>query len=220
MSNPQPFSVDDHPAFVAYDFDADAAFQAGVRSILSKATATTPASSQSIDASSSEAEDAGDAAATKLLNAKRFYFRKFVMPTLAKPSAPAEAAPPAPPATSLPPTSTDPSIHTAPLAAVETAIATAPAPSASLDTTAPSAAQHADASAATAEAAASSDPTYPRSFAEICAMVARGEPVPGVRTIPDTTYGMQMATSAQMQPRRKPWEKEEGEGGGGGGGNE
>ncbi|KAJ3412394.1 hypothetical protein HDV05_000814 [Chytridiales sp. JEL 0842] len=52
-----------------------------------------------------------------------------------------------------------------------------------------------------------STPKYPKTFAELCAMVARGEPIPGIKQIPDTVHGT--ASVAKIKPRRKPWESAE-----------
>ncbi|KAJ3308184.1 hypothetical protein HDU76_004087 [Blyttiomyces sp. JEL0837] len=49
-------------------------------------------------------------------------------------------------------------------------------------------------------------PVYPKSFAEICEMVARGEKIPGVREIPSTLHGVNEASIPKMKPRAKPWE--------------
>ncbi|TPX72251.1 hypothetical protein SpCBS45565_g00545 [Spizellomyces sp. 'palustris'] len=55
-----------------------------------------------------------------------------------------------------------------------------------------------------------SEPQYPRSFQELCEMVARGEEVPGIRTIPNKINEAPPSES-HLAPRRKPWEtKKEG----------
>ncbi|KAJ3296745.1 hypothetical protein HK104_001255 [Borealophlyctis nickersoniae] len=56
----------------------------------------------------------------------------------------------------------------------------------------------------------SSEPPYPRSFHELCEMVARGEPIPGIRKIPDKLSEEKPSTSV-MAPRKKPWEKNKGD---------
>ncbi|KAJ3023245.1 hypothetical protein HKX48_003849 [Thoreauomyces humboldtii] len=46
---------------------------------------------------------------------------------------------------------------------------------------------------------------YPRSFQEICEMVAKGELVPGIKQIPDT-LNEQAPSASALNPRKKPWE--------------
>ncbi|TPX57154.1 hypothetical protein PhCBS80983_g04034 [Powellomyces hirtus] len=46
---------------------------------------------------------------------------------------------------------------------------------------------------------------YPRSFQEICEMVARGEQVPGIKQIPNKLNEAAPSTS-NLNPRKKPWE--------------
>ncbi|TPX78396.1 hypothetical protein CcCBS67573_g00265 [Chytriomyces confervae] len=48
--------------------------------------------------------------------------------------------------------------------------------------------------------------TYPKSFAEICAMVARGEEIPGIRLIPTTVHDPSLASKPVAPKRLKPWE--------------
>ncbi|KAI8832676.1 hypothetical protein BJ741DRAFT_614349 [Chytriomyces cf. hyalinus JEL632] len=47
---------------------------------------------------------------------------------------------------------------------------------------------------------------YPKSFAEICAMVARGEEIPGIRLIPTTVHDPSLASKPVAPRRLKPWE--------------
>ncbi|TPX66644.1 hypothetical protein CcCBS67573_g07775 [Chytriomyces confervae] len=47
---------------------------------------------------------------------------------------------------------------------------------------------------------------YPKSFAEICAMVARGEEIPGIRLIPTTVHDPSLASKPVVPRRLKPWE--------------
>ncbi|KAJ3063771.1 hypothetical protein HDU98_000439 [Podochytrium sp. JEL0797] len=49
-------------------------------------------------------------------------------------------------------------------------------------------------------------PAYPKSFAEICHLVAQGAPIPGVRLIPTTVYDRSLASVSEVKPRPKPWE--------------
>ena len=47
---------------------------------------------------------------------------------------------------------------------------------------------------------------YPMSFNHIVSLISSGEPVPGIKEIPDTTLEGQ-ASEATSEKRRKPWEK-------------
>lgn len=47
----------------------------------------------------------------------------------------------------------------------------------------------------------------PASFAEICALIAEGKPIPGIKDIPDTVLEGQ-STQSQAPRRKKPWEKD------------
>ncbi|KAK0122365.1 hypothetical protein ONS95_010606 [Cadophora gregata] len=49
---------------------------------------------------------------------------------------------------------------------------------------------------------------YPRSFAEIVALIQSGEPIPGIREIDDTPMGLAASSPSVMPKRRKPWEKD------------
>lgn len=60
------------------------------------------------------------------------------------------------------------------------------------------------------EAAASPDEPpapYPTSFAHIVELVTTGQPIPGIKEIPDTILEGQ-ASQATHSKRRKPWEKD------------
>ncbi|KAJ3111531.1 hypothetical protein HDU96_005625 [Phlyctochytrium bullatum] len=50
------------------------------------------------------------------------------------------------------------------------------------------------------------EPHYPKTFAEICALVAQGKPIPGIREIPKTVYDPEKQSQPKMQPKKKPWE--------------
>ncbi|KAI9883623.1 MAG: hypothetical protein M1823_004611 [Watsoniomyces obsoletus] len=54
------------------------------------------------------------------------------------------------------------------------------------------------------------DGSYPRSFAHIVNLIKSGEPIPGVKEIPDTVLEGQESNST-IPPRRKPWEKDQDE---------
>ncbi|KAI8820460.1 uncharacterized protein EV422DRAFT_71105 [Fimicolochytrium jonesii] len=49
------------------------------------------------------------------------------------------------------------------------------------------------------------DGHYPRSFQEICEMIAKGEQVPGIRDIPNKLQEARPSSST-LAPRKKPWE--------------
>ncbi|KAH7413362.1 hypothetical protein BKA64DRAFT_660883 [Cadophora sp. MPI-SDFR-AT-0126] len=49
---------------------------------------------------------------------------------------------------------------------------------------------------------------YPRSFAEIVALIQSGAPIPGIREIDDTPRGLAASSPSVMPKRRKPWEKD------------
>ncbi|KAF2443874.1 hypothetical protein P171DRAFT_464452 [Karstenula rhodostoma CBS 690.94] len=60
-----------------------------------------------------------------------------------------------------------------------------------------------------ASANASEPPApYPTSFAHIVELVTTGQPIPGIKEIPDTLLTGQ-ASQATQSRRRKPWEKDE-----------
>ncbi|KAI9859266.1 MAG: hypothetical protein M1813_007040 [Trichoglossum hirsutum] len=50
---------------------------------------------------------------------------------------------------------------------------------------------------------------YPNSFAQIVDLITRGEPIPGIKDIPDTVLSGKESES-QTAKRRKPWEKDGG----------
>lgn len=50
-----------------------------------------------------------------------------------------------------------------------------------------------------------SEPTYPSSFAHIVELITTGQPVPGIRQIPDTVLEGH-ETPSTVAGRRKPWE--------------
>lgn len=49
---------------------------------------------------------------------------------------------------------------------------------------------------------------YPTSFAHIVELVTTGQPIPGIKEIPNTILSGQ-ASEATQTKRRKPWEKDE-----------
>ncbi|KAK9765193.1 hypothetical protein K7432_006683 [Basidiobolus ranarum] len=49
-------------------------------------------------------------------------------------------------------------------------------------------------------------PDYPRSFQEICELIASGKPIPGIKQIPNK-LSETAPSEATMKPRPKPWEK-------------
>ncbi|KAG9073087.1 hypothetical protein KI688_000874 [Linnemannia hyalina] len=50
------------------------------------------------------------------------------------------------------------------------------------------------------------DPTYPKSFQEICELIASGKPIPGIRQIPNN-LAEGTPSEAKLAPKLKPWEK-------------
>jgi hypothetical protein len=55
---------------------------------------------------------------------------------------------------------------------------------------------------------------YPTSFAHIVELLSSGQPIPGIKDIPDTILTGQGSTAAQSK-RKKPWEKDQTETNGG-----
>ncbi|KAF2204371.1 hypothetical protein GQ43DRAFT_348050, partial [Delitschia confertaspora ATCC 74209] len=53
-----------------------------------------------------------------------------------------------------------------------------------------------------------SQPAYPSSFAHIVELISTGQPIPGIKEIPDTVLTGQ-GTQSTKPKRRKPWEKDE-----------
>ncbi|KAJ4313294.1 hypothetical protein N0V94_007020 [Neodidymelliopsis sp. IMI 364377] len=51
-------------------------------------------------------------------------------------------------------------------------------------------------------------PQYPTSFAHIVELITSGQPIPGIKEIPDTVLTGQ-GTQPEKPRRRKPWEKDE-----------
>ena len=56
------------------------------------------------------------------------------------------------------------------------------------------------------------DAPKPASFAEICALIQEGKPIPGIKDVPDTILEGQ-ASESQTEGRKKPWERTTGSGG-------
>lgn len=52
-----------------------------------------------------------------------------------------------------------------------------------------------------------SPPTYPPSFQELCALIAEGKPIPGIRHIPNE-LAQGTPAAPVLSPPKKPWEKE------------
>ncbi|KAJ3090498.1 hypothetical protein HK102_003528 [Quaeritorhiza haematococci] len=70
-------------------------------------------------------------------------------------------------------------------------------------TTASSAVAPTDPSATTSST--SEQPRYPKSFFELVEMIQKGEPIPGIRQIPNK-LNESPPSSANLKPRKKPWE--------------
>ncbi|KAH7370807.1 hypothetical protein BKA65DRAFT_489278 [Rhexocercosporidium sp. MPI-PUGE-AT-0058] len=49
---------------------------------------------------------------------------------------------------------------------------------------------------------------YPRSFAEIVALIQSGAPIPGIKEFDDTPLGLAASSPSVLPKRRKPWEKD------------
>ncbi|ORY04204.1 hypothetical protein K493DRAFT_57368 [Basidiobolus meristosporus CBS 931.73] len=49
-------------------------------------------------------------------------------------------------------------------------------------------------------------PEYPKSFQEICELIASGKPIPGIKQIPNKLSEVTPSEST-LKPRPKPWEK-------------
>ncbi|KAF9558805.1 hypothetical protein EC968_006861 [Mortierella alpina] len=52
---------------------------------------------------------------------------------------------------------------------------------------------------------AGADPSYPKSFQEICELIASGKPIPGIRQIPNN-LAEGTPSEAKLAPKLKPWE--------------
>ncbi|KAF9206830.1 hypothetical protein BGZ49_001722 [Haplosporangium sp. Z 27] len=50
------------------------------------------------------------------------------------------------------------------------------------------------------------DPSYPKSFQEICELIAAGKPIPGIRQIPNN-LAEGTPSEAKLTPKLKPWEQ-------------
>ncbi|KAF9975107.1 hypothetical protein BGZ73_001368 [Actinomortierella ambigua] len=147
--------------FDSYDFDTDANFQAGLKSILGKQQ----------DKTAQQQKDAID-------NAKFFYFSRFMEAFDLNEYNAWKQSQPQQPSSSL---STDTKVDIA-----HESAAPSPQP--------------------TQPAAPSSEPTYPKSFQEICELIASGQPIPGIRQIPNSLADG-TPSETKMTPRLKPWEK-------------
>lgn len=62
--------------------------------------------------------------------------------------------------------------------------------------------------APTASVAGPGDAPYPISFAQIVELISTGQPIPGIKDIPNTVLEGQSSESTKPR-RRKPWEKDE-----------
>ncbi|KAF8920468.1 hypothetical protein BGZ58_004356 [Dissophora ornata] len=61
-------------------------------------------------------------------------------------------------------------------------------------------------SATDLESTLATDPTYPKSFQEICELIAAGKPIPGIRQIPNN-LAEGTPSEAKLAPKLKPWEQ-------------
>ncbi|KAF9154438.1 hypothetical protein BG015_000912 [Linnemannia schmuckeri] len=154
--------------FESYDFETDANFQAGLKSIIGN----------NQDKSAQEQKDAVE-------KAKYFYYSRFVQNfdynqyrAWRQLKAATSTAQDGQQEGSLAPSST-----TAAAIANETV------------------AKESQSSSTTA-----ADPTYPKSFQEICELIASGKPIPGIRQIPNN-LAEGTPSEAKLAPKLKPWEK-------------
>ncbi|KAF9940857.1 hypothetical protein BGZ65_005880 [Modicella reniformis] len=60
--------------------------------------------------------------------------------------------------------------------------------------------------AVTTSDAPTADPNYPKSFQEICELIASGQPIPGIRQIPNN-LAEGTPSESRMAPKLKPWEQ-------------
>ncbi|KAI9348564.1 hypothetical protein BDR26DRAFT_853474 [Obelidium mucronatum] len=154
-------------SFESYDFTSDAAFMQGLASITAKL----------------ESEGHSDqVVASKIEDAKRFYFQKYVAGGVEQHRQP----------------ETINSSHQESSQALQSTqqinSEVAPSQSDPMDELG-------------GVVTASEQPSYPKSFAEICELVAKGEPIPGIKLIPTTVHDKALASIPVAQKRLKPWEK-------------
>ncbi|KAG0056746.1 hypothetical protein BGZ83_003715 [Gryganskiella cystojenkinii] len=147
--------------FELYDFDNDATFQSGLKSII--------ANNQT--KSAQEQEDA-------IRNARYFYFSRFVQNFDLK---------------DYQAWSAQRSGGTAASASPATTTIEEPNPQEQEQTS-------------SSTASTSADPSYPKSFQEICELIASGKPIPGIRQIPNN-LAEGTPSEAKLAPKLKPWEK-------------
>ncbi|KAF9983917.1 hypothetical protein BGZ75_004535 [Mortierella antarctica] len=156
--------------FENYDFEGDATFQNGLKSIVNG----------NQDKSEREQQEA-------IQNAKYFYFSRFVQNFDNNQYQAWRAQQPAAPgSTSGPSEATregNESQH-GQICTPDTTHVTAPAPSTTT---------------------AGADPSYPKSFQEICELIASGKPIPGIRQIPNN-LAEGTPSEAKLAPKLKPWE--------------
>ncbi|KAF9175287.1 hypothetical protein BGX21_011412 [Mortierella sp. AD011] len=151
--------------FEAYDFENDATFQTGLKSIVSNNKTK----------SEKEQHDA-------IQNAKFFYFARFVQPFdynqykawHAKKSTTSTSAGSA---------------------------KTVNGPQSDVTTT-----EESQSSPSPDSSAPAADPSYPKSFQEICDLIAAGRPIPGIRQIPNN-LAEGTPSEAKLAPKLKPWEQ-------------
>ncbi|KAK3813485.1 MAG: hypothetical protein JOS17DRAFT_779380 [Linnemannia elongata] len=153
--------------FESYDFESDANFQAGLRSIIGN----------NQNKSAQEQKEAVE-------KAKYFYYSRFVQnfdynqyQAWRQLKAATSADQDEPQGSSAPP-----STNAAPI--INETVA-----------------EESQSSSATA-----ADPTYPKSFQEICELIASGKPIPGIRQIPNN-LAEGTPSEAKLAPKLKPWEK-------------
>ncbi|KAK7533919.1 uncharacterized protein J3D65DRAFT_631794 [Phyllosticta citribraziliensis] len=195
MASPQaeaPAASDNIYAQVdGYPWDSDCEFQGGLSAILG----ANPSADQAIELT---------------LRARCFYYtRKFNIPVDFDAYKAYRASIPSPPP--ITPVTTN-GLAT-PTSSSSTSAS--PQPQTQLQPAAPSSSTppqtQASSSSASAPAASSSGPDdapYPTSFAHIVELITTGQPIPGIKEIPDTVLEGQGTTPAAAK-RRKPWERSE-----------
>ncbi|OAQ34507.1 hypothetical protein K457DRAFT_14346 [Linnemannia elongata AG-77] len=150
--------------FENYDFEADANFQAGLKSIIGN----------NQNKSAQEQKDAVD-------KAKYFYYSRFVQ-------------------------SFDYNQYQAWRQLKSATSSDQDEPQAPSSTTAAPIVDETVAEESQSSTATAADPTYPKSFQEICELIASGKPIPGIRQIPNN-LAEGTPSEAKLAPKLKPWEK-------------
>ncbi|KAF9954445.1 hypothetical protein BGZ72_004582 [Mortierella alpina] len=156
--------------FESYDFEGDATFQNGLKSIVNG----------NQDKPEREQQEA-------IQNAKYFYFSRFVQNFDNRQYQAWRAQQPAAPGSTSESSDVTREGHESQhdqLSTHDTADMTAATPSTT---------------------SAGADPSYPKSFQEICELIASGKPIPGIRQIPNN-LAEGTPSEAKLAPKLKPWQ--------------